>query len=408
MGRGGCVEPREVDARHGGAVGEEPRAMRRAVERWGNARSTDGAGHWWNAGRREETEAGGTGERNPESAGLLGGGATQPGVGGWAGGCEPRLPLPSPPPPCGVGRRRRRRRRRGCPARAGLKRHVTGARGLSGGRPGRGRRRAAARPRWTARPVAAQVSAGPGTGGRAGGSGAHGAGAATHPRGRLCCERRRRRGTMGRAGTRHRSAAPGLRASVPGPRRSVLGYEARGTGQRAEGRAAGSGPAATCCRRSATGGLRGSARGAPRAPSSPLPAPPVPPGPAGSCRNFASYRRCAPRGPARGCHGVTEGAVAELLPRCRDGTADHGKATGPRVPDGEATSDAFGAGRVRGCCGRHPCGHWGSREGFREPAMAPAVLGINTFVFVSVGRRCVSPSSFSLSAGERLPVVPEA
>lgn len=70
--------------------------MRRAVERWGNARSTDGAGHWWNAGRREETEAGGTGERNPESAGLLGGGAAQPGVGGWAGGCEPRLPLPSP------------------------------------------------------------------------------------------------------------------------------------------------------------------------------------------------------------------------------------------------------------------------------------------------------------------------
>lgn len=251
--------------------------MRRAVERWGNARSTDGAGHWWNAGRREETEAGGTGERNPESAGLLGGGAAQPGVGGWAGGCEPRLPLPSPPPPCGVGRRRRRRRRRGCPARAGLKRHVTGARGLSGGRPGRGRRRAAARPRWTARPVAAQVSAGPGTGRRAGGSGAHGAGAATHPRGRLCCERRRRRGTMGRAGTRHRSAAPGLRASVPGPRRSVLGYEARGTGQRAEGRAAGSGPAATCCRRSATGGLRGSARGAPRALSSPRPAGPARP-----------------------------------------------------------------------------------------------------------------------------------
>ena len=52
---------------------------------------------------------------------------------------------------------------------------------------------------------------------------------------------------MGRAGTRHRSAAPGLRASVPGPRRSVLGYEARGTGQRAEGRAAGSGPAAFAC-----------------------------------------------------------------------------------------------------------------------------------------------------------------
>lgn len=203
-------------------------------------------------------------------------------------------------------------------------------------------------------------------------------------------------------GARRRVFARASRAPVAPC--SVTRLAARGSGRREGLQAAAPPPLVAGARpREGCGARRGARPGL-----SPLPAPPVPPGPAGSCRNFASYRRCAPRGPARGCHGVTEGAVAELLPRCRDGTADHGKATGPRVPDGEATSDAFGAGRVRGCCGRHPCGHWGSREGFREPAMAPAVLGINTFVFVSVGRRCVSPSSFSLSAGERLPVVPEA
>lgn len=49
------------------------------------------------------------------------------GPGGCGGDAGPALPSPA------MGRRRRRRRRRrGCPARAGLKRHVTGARGCRG------------------------------------------------------------------------------------------------------------------------------------------------------------------------------------------------------------------------------------------------------------------------------------
>lgn len=50
----------------------------------------------------------------------------------------------------------------------------------------------------------------------------------------------------------------------------------------------------------------------------------------------------------------------------------------------------------------------GQTGGLLGARVALAVLDMNTFVFLPVGRRCVSPSSFSLSAGERLPVVPEA
>lgn len=202
-------------------------------------------------------------------------------------------------------------------------------------------------------------------------------------------------------GARRRVFARASRAPVAPC--SVTRLAARGSGRREGLQAAAPPPLVAGARpREGCGARRGARPGLPPLLSPPRRSRPAPPALAATSRVTDGARRGARPG------AVTEGAVAELLPRCRDGTADHGKATGPRVPDGEATSDAFGAGRVRGCCGRHPCGHWGSREGFREPAMAPAVLGINTFVFVSVGRRCVSPSSFSLSAGERLPVVPEA
>lgn len=226
------------------------------------ARGTGGMqGTWRKLGR------GGAEARNPENAGLLGGELRGSGAAAGPGGAN--LALPSPAVRRGAAAAAKEE---GLPSTGRVKAPCNRSAGLSGGRPGRGRRRVAARPRWTARPVAAQVSAGPGTGGRAGGSGAHGARAATHPRGRLCCSRRR--GTMGQAGTRYRSAAPGLCGSVPGPRRSVPRY--RGSRHGAEGggeglRAAASPPLVAGSRPRESCGTRRRARpGLPR-----LPAPPA-------------------------------------------------------------------------------------------------------------------------------------
>lgn len=373
---------------------------------------------WSSGGMRTPGECGAPGDEGP-------------GGPGGAGGCGPvRAPLlPSPPPPCGAAGVGRRRRRRGCPARAGLKRHVTGARGCRGPA--------------GAREAAASGGAAPLDGASRRGAGERGTGNTSGTPGPPGPEPRRilvggfvvsggGGGTMGRAETRHRAHRRVLRGA---PRPRPIGRpRSRFPGTRGAPprglRAAGGGGGGPRRHLLPVLGPREGSGGGLDAPAAPGRAPAGPARPSGSRRNFRNF-------PRRRRGRVSRGRVPGLSRRRRAGwrgppampgrAGETGQGQSPGAAAGTRQSlgvlglpsvkrqvmasvrGGFGEGwgyPARGSAGpgqRRPQAG-GHGEGFREPGMRRVALpGLNTFVFGSWVRDVSAHLVFSLFAGKQLP-----